>query len=340
MTQPVFHLDEGDFWDNPLKEAPRSARVVIPPPGLQILAPRRVPLAERETLPIVVRRTCGGEDAARARFRDCAVITVMDVDRNELFAGPAADHDKVRPRPLDPRTIDHEATIVERHVVEAREQAGLPWRPGKYLATVLLRDVASNRAPFDMARTQYEDGEVARILAGKRGLVPPAPAWPEAGSPLPSFRPVPGSPALPGEVGVALSVERVVVLREGVTSVVHGAFRLPIGAEALVRGDVDAARIYGEARAIVPIHLLVMGSDVAAPYTRTLRVPAFDVAQIEDGGADGAVATGYFAIDLFALGGPSPRPQTYFLYVFSGTLMGGPFKTSTVTEDMLPPGAA
>jgi hypothetical protein len=51
------------------------------------------------------------------------------------------------------------------------------------------------------------------------------------------------------------------------------------------------------------------------------------------------VATGHFAVDLYGLGRPGPRPETFFLYTFSRETMSGPVKTSTVTVDMLPPGA-
>jgi hypothetical protein len=292
-------------------------------------------LGERETLPVVVRRTCGGEESALARFRDCAVLAVVDVDRNELFAGYAKDRDKIRARPIDRSEIDLEATLTERHVLEARERVGVPWRPGKYVATVLLREKVSNRAPIEMARTQYDDPDVVRFLSSQSVVGAPAGVWPPGHDPLPSYRATPESPPVPKEHGVTLVAPRVVVLRPEAACVLRGSFRLRVGAEDLVPGDADAARDYGGAKAIVPIHLLVMAAEVGAPLAYTLRVPSFDVTREGDGG----VATGHFAVDLYGLGRPGPRPETFFLYTFSRETMSGPVKTSTVTVDMLPPGA-
>lgn len=332
----MIELMNEDFWEHPAKSPP----AVREEAGIEVAAPANVAMGVRDTLPIVVHRWARVSQTLKAGFERLAVVSAVDVDRNELYAGFAIDRDEA-PLPskfpeAQPGEVLIDGSVAQQFVVDARAATALAWRPALYKVTVHLRDLVSNRAAVHIGQgpTAYDDDAIPAYLEAQRGRVGPPPVWPDEGRELPSYRKRDDSPAAPPG-GIAFEVERVSVLRPGARCLVRGAFNLPIAKEELVpppTTDYPAKRPH----AIVGIHLLVMGSEDATPFALPVRVPVWEpLAQ----GPRGPVGTGYFAFDLFALVAPSPMVQTFFVYAFHRDLMIGPVPAAVVTPDMLPPGA-
>ncbi|HYV66679.1 MAG TPA: hypothetical protein VE964_10585, partial [Myxococcales bacterium] len=85
--------------------------------------------------------------------------------------------------------------------------------------------------------------------------------------------------------------------------------------------------------------LLITGSAAPGPWVIDLRVPTRDALPLPKGApppdSEAGVATGYFALDLFAHPAMPRQPMTYFVTAFGGASVSGPFQTAVVTEKML-----
>jgi hypothetical protein len=136
-----------------------------------------------------------------------------------------------------------------------------------------------------------------------RDATPPAQVWPapDPAGGLPRYHAGSGDPSPPSGPGVVLAAERVVHVRDGATCPLHGAVRA-------VPRDTHRAK-HG---AVVPVTLVVTGTESPGPFVVPLRVPSFDT-----GAAAGAEVTAHFAVDLFRLAPIAAAPQTYFVHAFT-----------------------
>jgi hypothetical protein len=323
-----FGLADEEFWSGPLKpiEGP------LPTEGLSIAAPGVVPLERRETLPVVARRSTTLKESMVADFKRLALLHAVDVDANRLFTGFALDRDNAIFRDPDPALLARvaPARTLEPFLLEARARLDIPWRRSVLLLTATLRDKVSNRRRVELGAgtSSYRDPAVAEFLESQRGRKPPPDPWPAPGDPLPSYRPMEGSPALPEKAGIAISGDRVTILEPGSGCVIRGSFRVPALKQDLVPPDLRL-----EHRALVAVHLVLTGADEPAPIAVSLRVPIYG--EVEPG----TLAAGRFAFDLLSLVSLPEQTQTYFLYAFSREVMAGPSPFAVVTPAMLPPGA-
>lgn len=171
-----------------------------------------------------------------------------------------------------------EGTTVNMFAFDLRQVLGLTWEASRYSVAVLLREFVSNAVTIDLGKdaTEYEDPAVATFLAEQREqAVPPPPpevfpiphARPEKGEP-PHYEPVSGMP-VPDAPGIIIQAPRVVVAKAGGKCILQGSYRLPIARRHRVepRGTSVTAPVVGDsrARAVVPIHLVVTGSDLPGP---------------------------------------------------------------------------
>jgi hypothetical protein len=339
MASNAFGLEDRDFWGDPFeREEDDSAE--MPPLGLVIAAPSFVPMLERQTLPLLARYTSNAIDLVGATFGQTAIVVAVDVQRNALFAAYATDHgDRIWPT-IDPAKMPSPDEMESsRHIVELRDRLEVPWQHAEYLVTVILRGKVSNRARVVVATKPpgTEDPAVREFLESKRAQIGPAPVWPPATTPMVSYERTPASPPLPDAEGIALAVERVVVLREGSRLMLHGSFRLRIDREDIVPpSPTHMEPGVRRPAAIVAIHLVLTGSEDAFPIVLRLRAPSYDPIPASEARP---TVTGFFAFDIASVTRLQDFPQTFFLYAFSREVMTGPVMMATVTPDMLPPGA-
>jgi hypothetical protein len=330
-----FGLCDADYFT--VRKAPKEAvrklwaldRHVV-----KIGAPRFVALEQRHKLPLLVVRTGPNRELYKFRFTDHAMISVVDLDKNSVYFGPVFTEADVESKaPLDPANIP-EGGGSENYVTDLREELGVAWHPATLLATVLTRDMVSNRVRIELGKSPgaYHDKEVERFLASEHERATPIAVSPAAGKNLPSYAKISGSPEIPAEFGVALATTRVVVAKQGWTSILRGAFRLRVREHERVKVPVVEGTGREESpTAVIGITLVVTGSDLAEASILRLDVPSWDPLAPKD-----PVATGYFALDLRAQNLVGTRPQTRFVYALSGEHLTGPVPTALVSEAMLP----
>ena len=172
--------------------------------------------------------------------------------------------------------------------------AGASWPPGRYALVAVAGDRASERVEIAVGEAVVDAAPGAVDPEGLRVWPPPDPT-----GGLPHYHPLQHSPGVPAAPGIALVVEP-----DGSTgrAVVYGSFR------AHLRRRWTAAH-----GAVVPITLVLAGSEDAACVARTLRLPSFDPVNRTH---PPDTVTGCFAVDLLELA-PLAGPQTYFLHAFS-----------------------
>jgi hypothetical protein len=345
-TQSLFGLSGTDYWDDPLK----GSRVGIDRYvygerwGIYIDGPAKVDLSERESVPLIVFAALSPADAALP-LEHVAKLVVCDVERRTVqvtsAVPPKDEPPRSGPRSSKPRSVGSS----QSHVNDLATTSGVR-EPGAYVATVLLRDQASNRVRIAVERTPrgYQDPAVVAFLEAQRRDAPPpppAPASPRAGDPLPTFRPVEGAPPPPAQEGLEAAVPRLVVAKAGARAVLSVSFRLRARREDVVPAEAARPRglqssredEYGKPRptAIVPITLVITGSELPGERVTRLRVPTWDAVP-----ADGGVVTGQVSLDLFDEPHRLDRtPQTCFLTLFCGEHMSGPHSLAVVSEAML-----
>ncbi len=318
--------------------------------GVRIDAPALVPLDRRDSAPVVGYYVRSLREDVEVDAERQMLVAALDLATKQLRLGLALDTGKTpasraRPSGADPG----EGATFNGFSSDLRLQLDLPWEKRKYLIAFLLREHVSNPVLMELGSppTAYRDPAVEAFLAEQRKDAPVVPPLPIEPLPTPesgvSFERVSRSPEVPKEPGIALTVERVAVAKRGSSCLCFGSFRLPATVGELVRPDARTGQVPdvgdANAKAVVPISLAITGSVSPGPWVVELRVPSYDAVPPPKGApppdAEAGVVTGHFALDLFVHPDMPRQPMTYFITVFAGRSVSGPFQTAVVTEKML-----
>lgn len=316
--------------------------------GLALRAPAMVSMAERSTVPAAIWQVDSLRDLATHDLAGRGLVVIVDRRSGEVRVGGLRHPEAVReaddllPHGVSVRPKPPEGEAVNQAFYDLVTRAGFPWQAGDYLVTVVLLDRVSNRVEVALrssaASDVFHDPAVEALLAAEYARLGPDPVWPLPGNPAPSYRPQPQRPAAPEAPGITLSVDRAVPQRAGARWWLHGAWRLPLRPQDIVR-DADAsvehmvARGHGRPTAVMPVTLLLTGTDSPRHVVAELALPSFDPV---DPSAPPAEVTGHFTLDLADLLGARLAPQTWFVYAFSRDVMAGPAQTALVSADLLP----
>jgi hypothetical protein len=326
-------LSDEDYWASPFKTRGNveSKLMSAGTEALIIGAPKAVILQNRDTLPVVVIRTAPLDIMARTVFRKTAVLVAVDVTTNKTYAYMAIVIDIKEPAPYNGPPL--EGMGGEAFLLELKKQLKLPWVPSTYMINILLRDKVSNRARVEIKKGGYEDPAVIEFLKSRQKTVEAPSVWPEPGPPtmgpqgiqrvgIPYYRELTTAPPIPAQPGIVMAADRVVPMTPNMACLLRGSYRLPIQAKDIVK-ELPAQKPDMEKphTAVVPITLVLTGSDSPAPIVVSLRVPTYDPV---DKNAEAPVVTGQFTIDLCKLGNIAGLEQTLFIYAFSGDVMAGP----------------
>jgi len=226
---------------------------------------------------------------------------------------------------------------------KVRPVLGLNWEPSRYSVAVLLREFVSNGVTIELGRdaTEYEDPAVAAFLAEQReSAVPPPPpavfpiphARAESGQP-PHYQPLSDMP-VPEAPGILMRAPRVVIAKAGSQCILQGSYRLAVARRHRVesRGAGAPRPLVGDprAQAVVPIHLVITGSDLPGPWVISLKVPVYQPLSPHP-----AEASGHFTIDLLQIPDFPRTPMTYFLTAFSGQVVSEALPIAVVSEQMI-----
>lgn len=333
MDITPYKLRDEAFWDGKDRGEDRLAQELVGSfQGLLVDAPSQVPIDRRRTWPAAVYNLGSIRDLTLVPFSKFGLVTLMNVTENRLHVATARsfnkDTDVIEGPPVNPAALPN-GSMSATSELELREGLRTPWEPGRYQLTALLRDQVSNRAETRLCRSPacFVDPEAEKYLAAERGKVNPGPMLPPPGDRLPSYRRQTDSLPLPAVAGVQLTATRVSDQRLGQPVVIKGAFRLtPTPQEWVKPGWTDP---YTAARpsepkpvALIAVWLLLTGADDGSVAVFPLRVPCWS--------REGTACTGQFALDLRQFKGAPSRPQTYFVYAFSGEHMAGPAASALV----------
>lgn len=323
MTQ--LHVADDSFWTagnralDPVVRKHGTSHF-----GVIVDAPREVNLAGRATLPVFTYYMGSFKQMVTRSYRNDSLLAVMDVDRNDLYICSASSHDEGEdPDPDDPPAKTEpipDGYAAQMQTIELRERLELPWRPAHLILQAILLDLASPRVTSRLGgtSTQFKDPEVEKYLAAERAAVNPSAPFPvRSVDPNLSYRKTDASPELPAAPGISLRVDRVVAVEKDQPVLLHGAWRLPVMPEDLVKpANVEYNQSHGllgpdgaPYGAVVRIHLLVVGAADGAPKVYPLALP---VSTVTDGSA-----SGYFTLDIAKLPGFPIADQTVFFYAFS-----------------------
>ncbi|MFO0628460.1 MAG: hypothetical protein U0325_23000 [Polyangiales bacterium] len=296
--------------------------------GARIDAADVVELPDRASLPLLGVHVASYRELFQARFRDHAVVVAADARTGRVYARRLFSDEGRAPDPLP--TLDGEipdgctgATFHE----DLFERLGLPREPASWCVWVIAREQASNPTRSEVVHGLgvWVDPEVERYLHARRVAAGPPPVWPPQASAsvaMPVYTKIDASPPCPEVGGVRVTVERVVPLVDRARCVLSGSYRLPLRPGERVPAD----RATGAGpRAVVPITLVIVGSDTPGPKVFHLRVPSENLVGEGEG-----EAMGYFALDLLDLPGLWREPRTCFVYAVSGAFLSAPARVSFI----------
>ena len=346
MIEDKFNLKDEEYWTDPWRPRKALQRPLMrkKQEGLILGAPGTVALNQHEHFPVALIRVCKLTSVSKIPSRSTAIITAMSLDTYELRArlalppgGRARRASSARRgsggSKRDSFSGDDSAMISEGHTIDLARRLQLPASRGAYNVTAILLDQVSNQCRMKRVEAAgYEDPEVERFLRKNLAAALDTPAiWPEPvpGLSEPTYRRQEESPRLPAEPGIALHIERVGFMRPSERRCLFGGFRLPIRPQHIVKPSEEkrGKKKRKPPTAVVPITLLLTGSVDPAPRLLQLAVPSY--APLETSG-DETRATGYFTLDLCRMTDLMERPQTYFIYAFSGAVMVGPIPAAFV----------
>jgi hypothetical protein len=342
-------IGDEEFWGKPLARAPQLCDQLFDQGVLGPLldAPARVALERHDSLPVVVCQCDTYRVMRSVDLRRASVLCVSRPDRNETKVGLAFSPEELGQQgpPPGPKDKVPEGTGVVMFIIDARERLDLAWERGPLLLTLLLAGKASNRAQVELVPPpRFEDPEVARYVAEHRQVPYPRHVSPplDALAKLPVYRRTPESPATPPPPSIALAAPEVVVLGE--SCVLRGAVRVRPRPGEVVRPRPEAPEPVDlpegftwqdpgdpEATAVVPVTLVVAGTDAPDPRVILVQVPSYD--PIPDPSAPPEVEL-TFALDLFRVA-EFADAQACFVYAFTGASMGGPVRIAMISRSAL-----
>lgn len=319
-----FGLDDADFWERPYrtKDAVQQRLAKEGATGVFIDAPARVPLDGRTSLPIVGCFVVSLRDARTLSFDKNAVVASVHLDDGRThvdLVAPPRVRDPSAPRPAPDDEDPGEGRVYSMFKLDAHARLpDLPWEKGKIVTTVLLRGQRSERVTSELVAPPPR-GFVDPVVAEAVAAAPPReraphPVQPKPAGELPTYRRDARSPAPPAQAGLSL-----IALRKVPASgqlIVRGTFALPLLEHQVVQ---DPQVNDPDARAVVPVDLVLLGEETPGPFVIHLGVPIHELP------AEGKPARGYFGLDLLKQPAMSHRKkQRYWLWAFSGEALWGP----------------
>ncbi|NVZ65063.1 hypothetical protein HX867_23425 [Pseudomonas gingeri] len=340
-------LTDSQFWSDPDRMTFQTARRLKAEKfsGIRLYAPRQVPIDLRESLPLILFQVASFREAFRMNFQDNALIVMVDIARHQLLVGFVTAPDVLSlPQDIDPTEIP-EGTTAQQDTLDLRQHLQLDWKPATYLICIVVRDNVSNRIRVQLTRSPraYVDPEAERFIAAQKRKLPLPAIWPPlaprpiadtpASEQLPDYRHRPDSPDLPEGFGVELAMDPVVPMRPGARLMLRASFRMPASAGIVTAQHPTSSPpiVAGQMPTVLmPITLLLTGSERAAPSVWRLIVPSFDPLGEP---IDTASVSGYFTFDMLAVEDLRTPLQTYFVYWFCGEAMGGPSRLTLLSQD-------
>ncbi len=295
--------------------------------GILLIAPSKIDVDSDGGLPLMGFDAYRTTDRAGIGFDYSAVLVATHVESGVTVANSLRKvHEEARP--LENTLRQPPGTVMGRFHSDARERLpDIPWTPGRLSLVVLLFDQRSNQARVALtsSKVQGTGAPEQKSKVDVSSVFPPLKnADKPGGAGYPQYRANAGSPPVPEELGVNLVIKPEFGYQPEEVCVLHGSFRLPVAPRYVVQADATAKPSLDagdpEAKAVIPIALVIMGNKMPGAFVVPLKVPIYD--RVDPTVGAGA-ATGHFSIDLYALDNVPRSPQTYTMWAFAGEVIGG-----------------
>jgi hypothetical protein len=338
MDESTINIDV-DVWANYRRRLPeiRDQLRALGFRGLYLTGVDKILLDRHDIIPFIgFRLYHTAEDAARNYHRN-TIVTAVRLESGEVFAGPLFPEElqqKVNGPPLPPPEPGYTAmqfTFDLRSLI-----ADFPFRQGTFVTTILLEDQCSNRIITRLSpglATEEDPAVVEFIRKNREPPPPPSAIFP----PLPTFRKAaispnyaatPQSPSLPENLGITITIDDVISAKPRRPCILRGSFSLPIERRFMVNNSTDSI---GDPRAtaVVPVNLVICGDVHPGPYVLSLHIPTYTPIQP---GAEHAIVTGYFEIDLFTLEYMPQLLEKYYVWALAGEHISAPCVFTIISE--------
>ena len=323
MTNGPFNLKDEEFWGSTNRSLSDLARHRLEyGKGTVLLdCPKRISVDERQTFPALIYRTDSGAVLEKMPFEGTGLIVAINLDAKDVrsYSVPPVNFAFMPPRDPNISSFGGESASVE-----LRGALNLDWWPSRYRVYALVRDHISD--PCDATLTRgtavFHDPEAERYIANARAARLPRVVRPTADSLALAHGKQKDSPVLTQATGIAISVPRVMENKAGATAKLAVSLRMVIAPTDVVGPNRKGADVGdAHAKAVVPVSVVLMPSDLGTAIVKDYVVPAYDDVA---GTPTEPIATAYFTVDLLRDELVARNPQTYFVYVFAGAEMAGP----------------
>jgi hypothetical protein len=330
QTQFDLGLEDSAYWTNPFVNARDVSKKfdLGTQPLIRVGAPKSIDLGKHADFPLIIYQDGTPKDYFFYDLESSGFAVLMDLSRNDLRFNVAveAEDGKIPRKPTD--NVSYRTTSHKQ--IDLTQRLEFRPAPGRYLSQIVCRDLISNRVETAVSGSgePFKDEAVEKFILEERKKQAVPEAWPprgKAGNPkAPGFAKNPASPELPAGTGIALKADRVGYAGEHASCRIHGSFRLP----ARFGRALPAQRPPESPEAMrMPVHLIVTGSKTALAFTQRMMIP------VEQSAEGDQPVTGYFDFDLLDYANLASKPQTYFLWLFSGDAMTGPVPMALVNPD-------
>lgn len=301
MPQGILKLADEEFWSAPWKTRDAAEDAQGQKDALLVDAPGRVPLKERETLPLLALRIGKTADELAMPFEKFAIAVASDAASGRTYANLAVAPPREQVEESGPVEVDESSRVSLAYAVDLRKRLQLPWRPSRLSVSLILREQISEPLEVELAGDARPAGE--EQLPPVTGVLEPE-----------------GAPEVPAKPGLALAAPRVFDTRTAGPLKLTGAYRLP----AFARVKPDKKSKEKLPAALVPITLVVTASRSPAPLVWTMTLPCDKL--------DGEMAAGQFAVDLDDGGNIRLPDRTFFVYAFAGAHRFGPLPIAMIED--------
>lgn len=357
MGNGALGLGQSDFWGSfEAKNAAQTKVLSLVSEGWRGLiadAPTSVALESRKTAPILAYFVRNMRDDVHIDVHRQLLLVGSDHETHEVRVARALWSSKPRaPKGPPPATDPGPAATLSLYDIDAAARLALEGYPGRWTLVLLIREWRSELLEIDFGPPPggFHDDAAAKLIAERRRSNPPPPpdVFPphprrqvgvsgNYGSPYPRYGDKAQAPALPTEPGFCVEVDRAVVSNE--RCMLRGSFRVPVLPRERV-SPREYVTSYGtterrmpnvgdeRAAAIVPLSLILTGSNDPGPFVITLQLPVYEFDQSE-------LAIGRFEVDLFELADMPRAATTYFLHAFHGPHAIGPLPIAIVSPEMI-----
>lgn len=290
--------------------------------GPEYAHPGRAPI-----LPLLVGRAETLNRKNLPDFHQEAVLTAVSLEEQRMFAAPlirpASEVDEDDDEPYDPPSGMSGIGLS----VDAQQRLQLPGDPASYVLRVLTREQRSNPIRVEVVPDplRFADPSVSRLRKAHRDQTGLHPVWPTPRAGVSYV--TDASTTIPSAEAIVLAADSALFVSEGTPWTLRGAFRLRVEPRNIVPPDQADNPEYLGATAVVPIHLLLLGSEFRGPQNLTLYVPGFASTL-----AGERTVVGKFAVDLLSMPQIARRLQTHFIYALAGSIMSDPCLSALVPE--------